>query len=50
MVRGFASVAVLALVLPTQALSQETTKAGVVTTLQGTASVARTTAKESWTT
>jgi hypothetical protein len=47
MVRGFAVVAVLAIVLPTQALSQETTKAGVVTTLQGTASVARTTAKES---
>jgi hypothetical protein len=46
-VRGFAFVAVLALVLPTQALSQETTKAGVVTTLQGTASVARTSAKES---
>jgi len=47
MVRGFAFVAVLALVLPTQALSQETTKAGVVTTPQGRASVARTSAKES---
>src|SRR5262245_51453759 len=43
MVRGFASIAALAIVLPTQALSQETTRAGVVTTLQGTASVARTT-------
>ena len=46
MVRGFALVAALALVLPTQALSQDATKAGVVTTLQGTASVARATAKE----
>ena len=43
MIRGFASAAVLALVLPTQALSQEAPKAGVVTTLQGTASVARST-------
>jgi hypothetical protein len=42
MIRGFASAA-LALVLPTQALAQETPRAGVVTTLQGTASVARTT-------
>jgi hypothetical protein len=40
---GFAFAAALALVLPTQALSQEAPKAGVVTTLQGTASVARST-------
>jgi hypothetical protein len=43
MLRGFASAAVLAIVLPTQAMSQETLRAGVVTTLQGTVSVARTT-------
>ena len=40
---GFAFAAALALVLPTQALSQEAPKAGVVTTLQGTALVARST-------
>jgi hypothetical protein len=43
MVRRLASAAVLAAVLPTQAISEEATRAGVVTTLQGTASVARTT-------
>jgi hypothetical protein len=42
-IQGFAFAAALALVLPTQALSQEAPKAGVVTTLQGTASVARST-------
>ena len=42
-IQGFAFAAALALVLPTQALPQEAPKAGVVTTLQGTASVARST-------